>query len=91
MMLENHTNAIEKVLPAQSLTARNAGHPNLRGCLKSALHRTFLTTKDTKGAQRPQSLNPGHKAQTCTFGRICLRAGAGASPESVIIRIILQT
>jgi len=30
-----------------------------RGSLKSALHRTFLTTKDTKGAQRPQSLNPG--------------------------------
>ena len=31
MMVENHINAIEKVLPAQSLGARNAGHPNLRG------------------------------------------------------------
>ncbi|GEM_PF-2664760 len=34
-----------------------------KGGLKSALRRTLLTTKDTKGAQ---SLNLGHKAQTCT-------------------------
>ncbi|RLC10266.1 MAG: hypothetical protein DRI57_20650, partial [Deltaproteobacteria bacterium] len=44
--------------------------------LKSALRRTFFNHKGHKGGTK------GHKA----FGRICLRAGAGASPESVIIR-----
>ncbi len=39
-----------------------ADYNAFRGGLKSALRRTFLTTKDTKGAQRAQSLNLGHKA-----------------------------
>lgn len=30
-MILSHTNAIEKVLIAQSAAAQNAGHPNLRG------------------------------------------------------------
>ena len=34
-----------------------ADYNAFRGGLKSALHRTFLTTKGTKGAQRAQSLN----------------------------------
>jgi len=42
MMLENHTNAIEKVLLAQSLAARNAGHPNLRGGPREWFIRDFL-------------------------------------------------
>lgn len=41
-MLENHTNAIEKVLLAQSLAARNAGHPNLRGGPREWFIRDFL-------------------------------------------------
>ena len=44
------------------LRKKKTDYNAFRGGLKSALHRTFLTTKDTKGAQRPQSLNLGHKA-----------------------------
>lgn len=41
-MLESHTNAIEKVLLAQSKAARNAGHPNLRGGPREWFIRQFL-------------------------------------------------
>jgi len=50
-----------------------------RGSLKSALRRTFLTTEDTKGHKRAQSLNL-HVLPD-------LSEGTGASPESVIISL----
>jgi hypothetical protein len=42
MMLVSHINAIEDVLLAQSRTARNAGHPNLRGGPREWFIRDFL-------------------------------------------------
>jgi hypothetical protein len=42
-MLESHTNAIEKILLAQSEAAQNAGHPNLRGGPREWFIRDFLT------------------------------------------------
>ncbi|MEX2491449.1 MAG: DUF6602 domain-containing protein [Nitrospirales bacterium] len=41
-MLESHINAIEEVLLAQSRTAKNAGHPNLRGGPREWFIRDFL-------------------------------------------------
>jgi len=41
-MIESHINAIEKVLIAQSLAAKNAGHPNLRGGPREWFIRDFL-------------------------------------------------
>ncbi len=41
-MLESHTNALEKVLLAQSAAAQNAGHPNLRGGPREWFIRDFL-------------------------------------------------
>lgn len=41
-MLLSHLNAIEKVLIAQSATAQNAGHPNLRGGPREWFIRDFL-------------------------------------------------
>jgi hypothetical protein len=41
-MLESHLNAIEDVLIAQSKTAQNAGHPNLRGGPREWFIRDFL-------------------------------------------------
>ena len=41
-MLEAHTNALEKVLLAQSKAAQNAGHPNLRGGPREWFIRDFL-------------------------------------------------
>ncbi len=41
-MLASHLNAIEKVLLAQSQTAANAGHPNLRGGPREWFLRDFL-------------------------------------------------
>lgn len=43
-MLESHINAIEKVLIAQSQTAKNAGHPNLRGGPREWFIRDFLSS-----------------------------------------------
>lgn len=41
-MIQSHINAIEKVLIAQSSTAKNAGHPNLRGGPREWFIRDFL-------------------------------------------------
>ena len=41
-MIEAHTGAIEEVLLAQSLAARNAGHPNLKGGPREWFIRDFL-------------------------------------------------
>ncbi len=41
-MILSHTNAIEKVLIAQSAAAQNAGHPNLRGGPREWFIRDFL-------------------------------------------------
>lgn len=41
-MLESHINAIENVLLAQSISAKNAGHPNLRGGPREWFIRDFL-------------------------------------------------
>lgn len=41
-MILSHTNAIERVLIAQSAAARNAGHPNLRGGPREWFIRDFL-------------------------------------------------
>ena len=41
-MLESHINAIENVLLAQSIAAKNAGHPNLRGGPREWFIRDFL-------------------------------------------------
>lgn len=41
-MLEAHTNALERVLLAQSKAAQNAGHPNLRGGPREWFIRDFL-------------------------------------------------
>ena len=41
-MILSHTNAIEKVLLAQSAAAQNAGHPNLRGGPREWFIRDFL-------------------------------------------------
>ncbi len=43
-MLESHINAIERVLIAQSQTAKNAGHPNLRGGPREWFIRDFLSS-----------------------------------------------
>lgn len=43
-MLVSHINAIEEVLLAQSKTATNAGHPNLRGGPREWFIRDFLAT-----------------------------------------------
>lgn len=43
-MLQSHLNAIEAVLLAQSITAQNAGHPNLRGGPREWFIRDFLST-----------------------------------------------
>ena len=43
-MLASHINAIEEVLLAQSKTATNAGHPNLRGGRESAVLVILLAT-----------------------------------------------
>ncbi|HPO16077.1 MAG TPA: hypothetical protein PLI09_21755 [Candidatus Hydrogenedentes bacterium] len=41
-MIISHTNALEKILVAQSEVARNAGHPNLRGGPREWFIREFL-------------------------------------------------
>ncbi len=41
-MILSHTNAIEKVLLAQSIAANTAGHPNLRGGPREWFIRDFL-------------------------------------------------
>lgn len=43
-MLVSHINAIEEVLIAQSKTAKNAGHPNLRGGPREWFIRDFLSS-----------------------------------------------
>lgn len=43
-MLQSYINAIEQVLLAQSVAAKNAGHPNLRGGPREWFIRDFLTT-----------------------------------------------
>lgn len=41
-MILSHTNAIERILVAQSAVAQNAGHPNLRGGPREWFIRDFL-------------------------------------------------
>ena len=43
-MIKSHINAIENILIAQSKTATNAGHPNLRGGPREWFIRDFLST-----------------------------------------------
>jgi hypothetical protein len=52
-MLQSHLNAIEDVLLAQSRTAQNAGHPNLRGGPREWFIRDFL------GSHLPSTLEIG--------------------------------